>query len=699
MTDTPLVLAAEFPDASHEQWLALVEKTLKGKPFDKAMVDRTPEGIAIPGLHSKEDWDATGDPSGLPGAAPFTRGGRASGNAATGWDIRQVCAHPNPVTANKQILADLETGATSVTLRLDLAGRTGLDSDAEGPLAGEDGIMVSSLEDLETVLTGVYLDGATVALEAGGGFDGAAALLQALWRNKGIAPSAALGAFNADPLGSLALLGALPMTVDKALERMAALAAHTAATYPQVTAVMVDTGAHHGAGATESEDLACMLATGVAYLRAMEQTGMDLGTAARQIVFALPLDADQFPAIAKLRAARLLWGKVCAACGIEGADAAMRLTAYPSPRILTRRDPWVNMLRTTVTCFAAAVGGADAVSTTPFDAALGVPTDFARRVARNVQVVLMEESHLGKVIDPAGGSWYVETLTEKLAASAWTSFQAIEAAGGMAAALDSGMVQALVAKSREARKATFAKRKTAVTGVSEFPNIGESPVETAPVDLDALRASAADRLGRTRPASLPGTVADCAGAVDQALKGASLGQLTSVLSDGTAATIEPQPDYSFAEDYEALRDAADAAAAQDGVRPKVFLANLGPVAVHTARATFAKNLFEAGGVEAVFGEGTTDPAALAAAFKDSGAKAAVLCSSDEVYAEHAIACAKALGEAGAVKLYLAGRAADSAAEAAQADVGLETYIYTGCDVLAVLQDLHAVLGIDIGTEA
>ncbi len=688
MTQDTLPLAEGFPAVSNEEWLALVEKVLKGAPFEKKMVTKTHEGFSIQPLYTRADWPAEGNPSGFPGAMPFSRGADAIARNTGGWIIRQDVAHPDPARAAAQSVADLEGGSTALTLILDQAGRAGLDADdpAAVDLAGMGGVMVSSLEDMDSALSGVFLDGASIGLRAGAAFEPAAALLAALWDKRVVAAGAAQGAFNADPIGVLAAGGSLPMGIGHALSRLAALAAHTAATYPKVTAVMVDGAPWHDAGASESQMLACQMSTAVAYLKAMEAAGMDLGTAARQIVFDLPMDADIFLGIAKLRAARLVWARVCEACGIAEGDRAMRQHAGTARRILTRRDPWVNMLRTTVTCFSAAAGGADSIGVAPFDAALGVPGDFGRRIARNVQIILWEESHLARVIDPAGGSWYVETLTDRLAREVWGRFQELEGEGGILASLESGAIQARIAETWEARRKAIGTRKDPITGVSEFPNITEAPVEQEAIDLTALRSAAAGRLSAGRASSVP-VVADFGTAVDAAKKGVSLGQLAKALSDGGCATVAALPSHALAEDFEALRDAADAA----DTRPTIFLATLGPIAQHTARATYAKNFFEAGGIAATTGVVLDTAEACADAFKASGAKVAVLCSSDTVYETLAEAAAQALKAAGAGKVWLAGAPGDK--KDAYAAAGVDGYIHMGCDVLGTLVDLHAHLGL------
>ncbi len=231
-----------FPTPSYEQWVAEVEKALKGAPFDKRMFTKTYEGITLRPIYTRQDWPADGDPSGFPGAMPFTRGGRAAGNRDGDWDVRQCYGHPDLAKGNEIILNELTRGVTSLHIHFDQAACAGLDADSAGAeaLAGVDGAMVYSADDLDRLLTGVHLDLAPVALKAGGQFVAAAALLMALWTRRRIKPEAALGAFGADPLGTLAASGALPTSLDDACRQMALLAKHTAATYPQVTAVAVE---------------------------------------------------------------------------------------------------------------------------------------------------------------------------------------------------------------------------------------------------------------------------------------------------------------------------------------------------------------------------------------------------------------------------------------------------------------------------
>ncbi|EOD67199.1 methylmalonyl-CoA mutase family protein, partial [Amycolatopsis vancoresmycina] len=409
-----------------------------------------------------------------------------------------------------------------------------------------------------------------------------------------------------------------------ALEPAAALAARVAGKYPNVRTIVADGLPFHEAGGSDAQELGALVAAGVAYLRALTDAGLDVEAAAGQLEFRLAATADQFSTIAKLRAARRLWARVAEVCGFT---SPMRQHAVTSPAMLTRRDPWVNMLRTTVACFGAGVGGADAVTVLPFDAAIGKPDAFAARIARNTHAVLLEESKLAGVADPAGGSWYVEKLTDDLAHAAWAEFTAIEGEGGVVASLDSGALAGRLAATWEKRSSRIATRRDPLTGVSEFPNLAEKPVVRAPAP---------------------------------------------VFAEGGL------PRHRYAEGFEALRDASDAYLASHGSRPKIFLATLGPVAAHTARAGFAANLFQAGGIEAV-NPGATDD--LPGAFRASGARIACLCGTDEAYSTHAADVAASLG---AEYVLLAGKGTYD---------GVDGNVFAGCDALEVLNGLHAKLGV------
>ena len=672
--DTDLTLAAEFPHASQDAWLKLVDKILNGVPFDKKLVSRTYDGLTIQPLYTIADWNGDADPSGFPGSAPYVRGSSALGTLG-GWDIRQLQQHPDPDVANRQILEDLERGVTSIALKIDPTG--------------ESGVCVRTLAELERTLVGVLLDLAPVALEPTPASLPVAAMLLELLAARKVKDFA--GNFGFDPLGVLALhgvrLGAADQPLVAALAPMADAAAHIAKAHPKARALNVSTLPYHGAGAADAQELGFAIAAATDYLRALIGAGMTVDTACGQMAFTVAADADQFMTIAKLRAVRRLWARVAEASGSAVRNAP--ITARTAPRMMSRRDPWVNILRTTIACFAAGVAGAEAVTVLPFDHALGLPQSLARRVARNTQVVLQEESGLGRVIDPAGGAWLFEKLTDDLANAAWAVFQKVESQGGMMAALASGFVADEIAAVRTERMKNIARRKDPVTGVSEFPDINEAAVTGETVDVAAIRKR---NTGAAKP--LDAVPAAGNGALMTALRaavkdGVSIPTIIETLGAKGRMEIPALPQVRLGQEFERLRDAGDAYAAKFGAKPKMFLACLGSAAEFTARAGFAKNFFEAGGIATVPGTGGTDPAAIAADFKRSKIELAVICGSDALYAAHAVALAKALRQAGAAMVYLAGRGGDAEAELKAA--GVDGFIYMGCDVLATLKDIHARL--------
>jgi methylmalonyl-CoA mutase len=701
MLEPEFHLREDFAPASYDEWRALAEADLQGASFEQKLVTHTYEGIDLQPVYSRRDRPGEGDPDGFPGQGPFVRGSRREGAVTSGWDIRQEHAHPDLAATNRAVLDDVRGGVTSLLLRLDAAARSGLDpdDDAATELAGRDGVMAYHADDLAAVLGGVPLDHIGVALEGGAAFLPAAAALVAVWRRAGITPQQARGAFNADPLAVFARDGQLPLAPEAALAQMADLAVWTATNYPNVTAVRVGTAPYHHAGATAVQDVAFGMATAVEYLRAMTRTGLDVDTAARQILFSISLGTHHFLAIAKLRAARRLWARVVEVC--RGSPVGMRIHARLSKRVLTVRDPYVNLLRNTVACFAAGVGGAEVITSVPFDSAAGLPDDLARRIARNTVLILQEEAHLNRVIDPPGGSWYLGWLTDQIAEKAWATFQEIEREGGMLHALFSGSAARRIDSAFAPRSRNIARRKEGITGVSEFPNLGETPLLRSAPDRAALRAAAVRRLEAARHASpaLEAVTADWRDAgpttarlVEAAAAGASIGEMATALGFHADPTvIAPLTPHPFAGPFEELRAASDAAQAKTGRRPRVFLANMGPVAHHTARATYAKNFFEAGGFEVVGSDGFREPAAAAAAFGASGATVAVICSSDKMYPDMVPQVAPRLKAAGARSVVLAGN--PGANETAWRGAGVDRFIFIKCDVLATLRDMLRAEGV------
>lgn len=688
-------LAGGFPAASDDAWNRLVRRIIGDRSPDEALSRKTYDGIAVRPLYTAADWAAADEASGFPGLAPFTRGHRLTGQSEGGWDIRQLHIHPDAAICSAEVLEDLKRGVTSVELRLDRAGRSGLDAGqpAASELAGIDGVCVSTVDDLDTILKGVFLDACAVSLHAGASFLPMSYVYFEVLARRGVAPASAAGALNADPLAALAESGALPFPADRALEQLGQLAGHVAEAYPAVTAVGVDTTGYHDAGASEAQELACALATGTAYLRALTAAGLDIERAFGQIAFTFSVDANLFLSIAKLRAARRVWGRVAEACGTPKAARGMRLHVTTSMRMLSRRDPWVNILRGTVAALGASVAGVDSMTVLPFTAAIGLPDTAARRIARNTQLVLQQESSLSRVIDPAGGSWAIENLTDAMAQEAWSLFQAIEREGGMLASLEAGALQRRIAAVAETRARQIANLSDPLTGTSVFPNLAEQPVAVERVDLGRLRKDAAARAQKAMAsATVPdiGSSDDLHATISRGVRdGATLSMLVGALAQGKGARVDALVRRRLGEPFERFRDASQAYSEEKGRPPVAFLAAIGALARYTSAAAYARNFLAAGGIDAIAGEGGTDAAKIAAEFQASGAEVAVICSDKAGLAEFGADVARALAKAGAREVFVVGRPAEG-----EPPVGaVDGFMYDGCDVEAVLRGILERMGI------
>jgi methylmalonyl-CoA mutase len=612
-TTDDLRLAADFAPATYDDWRKLVDGVLKGAPFER-LVGKTADGLKIDPIYPRAK-----------GATPV-----AARPAAAPWQIMQRIDHPDAGQANAQALHDLENGATGLTLVF--AGANGAYGFGLEPTA----------EAIEQVLDGIYIDaGIGIELQVGPQSRMAAIHIAEYVKRKGLSPAACNIRFGLDPLGACAVWGSSPYSWSEIVPAVTSAIKGLAAMGFKGPFAAADGRVIHDAGGSEVQELAFVLASGVAYLRAIEQAGIALEDAQGMVYARLSADADQFLTLAKFRALRLLWARIEQACGLT--PKPLYVAADTAWRMLTQRDPYVNMLRATIATFSAGLGGANAITVLPHTLALGLPDPFARRAARNTQLVLLEESNLAKVSDPAAGSGGIETLTKQLCEAAWALFQEIEKAGGLFASLEQNLIQRKVAATLAVREANIAKRKDVLTGASEFPNLHEAEVAV----LDA------------KPVAL-----------------APYGE--------AKFKFDALPPMRLAAPFEALRDKSDTRLKSGGARPKIFLANLGTPADFTARAAFAKSFFETGGIEALDTMGFTDPATLATAFKASGAAVACLCSSDKVYAAQAEAAAKALQASGAKHIYLAGRPGEQ--EAGLRGAGVGDFIFAGGDALAMLRE-------------
>ena len=450
----PPPLAAGFPEQGRDDWQRLVAAVLNKGRADDARLDgpaaeaalrrHLEGGLEVDGLYLREDRDL-----GVPGAMPFTRG-RALRDATTPWDVRQLHDDPDPAVTRAAVLDDLEHGVTSVWLHL-----------------GADGLAVA---DLPEALADVRLDLAPVVVSSVTEQAAAArALLDFVAERESVG-----GNLGLDPFGAAARLGT---TAD--LSPLADLV-RECAHLDGWRAITVDARVLHEAGATDVDALAVAVATAVAYLRHLEAAGIPAAEAFGQIDLRLGVTADQFLTAAAVRAVRRVWARVGEACGVAEDQRGVRTHAVTSLRMFTREDPWVNVLRSTLAAFGASVGGADSITVLPYDTVLGLPERLGRRLARNTQILLADESNVGRVTDPGGGSWYLESLTDQLADAVWSRFQEVERAGGAVQSLADGLLHRWAEQARTERDRQIFTRERPLTGVSMFPVSGGPPAVRRP---------------------------------------------------------------------------------------------------------------------------------------------------------------------------------------------------------------------------
>jgi methylmalonyl-CoA mutase len=671
-----------FAPVSRSEWIAKVEADLKGASFDR-LRSRTLEGIEIEPLYTAQDVGDASE-SGLPGVYPYVRGAAPLG----GWLIRQEYSDPRPDVVKAQIEDDFRRGVEALWL------------DA-GP---RHGCRVLTVADLDAVLGSVDLGATSVCIDGGADTLAVASGLLSVAHQRGLSYDALRGGFACDPIARLVAQGRIQGGLSARMAELRDLATWCDGHAPNLRAVWVSGDPYNDGGASAVQELAYTIATGVEYLRQMTAAGMTADAAARQIAFRYAISGDFFMQVAKLRAARELWSKVVTASGGEPDSAAMQIHCRTSRFTKTARDPWVNMLRATAECTAAVLGGSQSIATLPFDVVIGEPDELARRVSRNTQVVLREESHLDAVADPAGGSWFVEKLTDELARTAWTELQSIETAGGMLKALGSGALVDSIGEVAAARREAIANRKAPIVGVSVFPNASETPLEREQMSEEDVRrmlrigvdeldvgGQRDELLGLARQANDPqranGALTEaCLGA---ATRGLDLYSIGAVLQHGQPEFhVEPTPQWRASEAWEQLRDRSD----RSPTRPSAFMANLGSIPAHKARSTWAQNLLTAAGIESFPNDGFSDADDVAAAWGKMPASLAVICGSDADYETLLEPAITALKKAGCPLVLVAGRPGDR--DAALREAGASDFVYVGADVLRIMANVLDSVGVD-----
>ena len=631
----PIVDFTEFVPQTYAEWKEEAIASLKGAPFDKKLLTKTYEGITLEPLYTAEHAAAFSAKNGMPGADGYLRGTSAAGYSVEPWLVAQKGDAACPKEANALLREGLSKGVSAICFDPQCCPE------------------ISTLDDMKTLLDGIDIAKYPFQVFCGASAEPTLHFLATVAEQAGIDTAALSGVIGADPLGTLARQGTVCGSMESCYDQMFACLRWA---MPRIKTIFIQGSVYHEGGASAVQELAAMFAAAVAYLDALGKRGFSVDEIAGKIAFSFSLGADFFMEIAKLRAARLMWAQIIEA--YSGGEEAARLDCHAATSRFTATvyDPYVNILRATTQAFSGVVGGTDGLTVEPFDAAVRLSDEHSRRIARNIQVMMQNEFNLNTPVDPAGGAWYVETLTAQLAEAAWKELQRIEEQGGLLASLKSGALQAAIAATLNERFKKLSTRADRAVGSNMYANTQET------------RLSAASRV---LPANCCGN--DC---------------------EGEGETVTAITPHRWTEQFEALRVKTEEHTAKTGKKLKVFLANMGPLSQHKARADFTVGFMEVGGFEVLKNDGFDSTQAAAEAAIASGAQAAVICSTDDTYPALVPPLARAIkAKAPNMLVLLAGLPAPEFKDA-YTEAGMDDCIHIRADCLSIIKKIQQAGGIE-----
>lgn len=695
----PEVPLDEFTAPTYDEWKEACIALLKGAPFEKKLFTKTYEGITFSPMYFHADTEPIQPVKSFPGMGDYLRGTTANGYVNAPWGIAQACDETFPEENNELLQHEIAKGSTIYNVKVDCATRKGKDA-RECKHIGKHGCSVTTLGDVETLLKGLKLDQYPLYVYAGESSLPLLALIVAAVKKNGGDVAKLKGVIGANPIAEYVGNGKLNQSLDKLYDEAAAAAKWSVKNAPALKTIFVKSNVFSNGGANDVQEVAYTLSAGVAYLRALLERGLTIDEAASQIMFGFSMGANFFMQIAKLRAVRPIWAQIIKAFG--GSDEAQKIHIHgrPAKFFKTVYDPYVNMLRDTSELFSGVVGGVDSFENSTFDEPVRKGDEFSRRIARNMQIILQEEFGLLQPIDPAGGSWAVETLTKEIKEKIWAEFQVVEGKGGIVAALMEGYPQDQIAAILAARFKAAETRKDRIVGNNMYPNMTEERIDARPEsqaeNMKARKAAIEAYLANVDAKDALAAVKadDVDSIIAAAEKGATIAELRKALGTGEVEEIKAITAHRWSERFEALREKTENFKAKKGDNVKIFLANMGPIPQHKARADFTTGFLQVGAFQVLGNNGfkTVDDAAQAA--KDSGADAVVICSTDATYPEIVPALAPKLHEAlPNATVFLAGAAPADKLEEYNA-AGIDEYIHVKANCYKVIQALQQKKGMN-----
>lgn len=632
-TNFPEVDLSEFTPPTYEEWKVACEELLKGAPFDKKMYTKTYEGITFEPMYFRNQTEEILPKDNFPGMDNFLRGATVNGYVNKPWGIAQVCDETSPAENNELLKHEVDKGSTIYNVKVDSATLKAVDV-KNADKVGDVGVSLTTVDDVKTLLNELNLKEIPLYVYAG---ESALPLLALIVASK---KNLSKGIVGADPIGELVANGKLNQSLDKLFDEMASVAKWTVKNAPEVRTLFVKSDVYSNGGANDVQEAAYTLATAVEYIRALMSRGLTIDEAASQIMFGFSMGENFFMQVAKLRAIRPIWSEIIKAFGGNIESQKAHVHGRPALFFKTIYDPYVNMLRNTTEIFSGVVGGLDSFESSPFDEPIRKGDEFSRRIARNVQIILQEEFGLLQPIDPAGGSWAVETLTKQIKEKIWEEFQAIESKGGIISALKAGYPQEQISTVLASRLKAAESRKDRIVGTNMYPNMTEERLDTRAEDFNANKQSRVSEVDKFISSTNQSEVKSAISAikvddVDSVIKaaevGATISEIRQALGQGESETITEIKAHRRSEKFEALREATEKFKAEKGDNVKIFLANMGPIPQHKARADFTTGFLQVGAFQIIGNDGFKTEEECANAAKESGADAVVICSTDATY--------------------------------------------------------------------
>ncbi|PEK98988.1 methylmalonyl-CoA mutase family protein [Bacillus sp. AFS017336] len=646
-------LFTEFPKPTAQEWRDVVEKSLKGATIEEKLVTKTYEEIALKPMYGDEDLANYPYLKSQPGEFPYVRGTNEQGYLDQAWEICQEIDCASAEEFNRVARHDLDKGQTMLKIRLNDSVETNNGNPKKG-------LILKSVSDFRTAFQNINLEEVPLYIETVNGGQAFFGTFIAYLQQQNYDLTKIKGCLGMDPLSNLVKDGTLPYKIENAYKMMGEITKWSVKNTPNLRNILVQSHPYHDAGGNAVHELAFAISSGLEYLREMDQQKVSLDDAASKMLFSFSIGSNFFMEIAKLRAARMIWARIIKELGGNDASQKMKIHSRTSAWTKTIYDPYVNILRGTVEAFAGVIGGTDTLHISPFDESIKPSEEFSRRIARNTHLILDKESNLSKVTDPAGGSWYIESLTYTLAEKVWELFQLIEEKGGMLKAIQFGLPQDLVSKVANEKINNIKTRKDKFIGTNIFPNLNEIPLETKgaknsnEVNLETSKNESLEFL--TEVISLNGSSVE--DTIDAANNGAAIVNILHAMnlekSDGLI--VNPLTIHRGAQSYEELRQNSQKFKDTNGEFPTVFVANFGPVAAYKPRTDFVTDFFEVGGFKVLQNKGFTSIDEIVDAFKNSESTIVVVCSTDDQYSENVpTICKQIKGQNPNTKILLAGK--------------------------------------------